>query len=135
MEQPATTRRLERSPVDVNAFVHCRGQFQAAKITDYSAGGLRLEGTFGLIPTDHVQIELLSGARVIGRVAWSVGAQTGIVFPEPLPTNHPALVELFRRGDNRPRRPARQIASSLTPHIRVRRRAGFRHYIEHKAAQ
>jgi PilZ domain-containing protein len=135
MEQSATPRRLERSPVDVNAFVHCRGQFQAAKIIDYSAGGLRLEGTFGLIPTDHVQIELMSGARVAGRVAWSVGAQTGIVFSESLPANHSALIELSRRADHRPRTTARQIVSSLTPYIRVRRRAGSGHYIEQKTAR
>ena len=54
-----------------------------ARVIDYSAGGLQLEGTFGLIKTDHIQIEFISGARVPARVAWSLGAQTGVVFSEP----------------------------------------------------
>ena len=114
--------------MDVNAFVHCRGQFQATKIIDYSAGGLRLEGTFGLIQTDHVQIELMSGTRVAGRVAWSVGAQTGIIFSDPLPADHPALIELSRRADNRPRTSVRHIASpTLRAHMRFRKRPGSGH--------
>lgn len=95
---PDVRRQFERRPVKANAFVHCRGQFQNAKIIDYSTGGLQLEGTFGLIKTDPIQIEFFSGVRVSGRVAWSLGAQTGIVFAEPLAADHPALIELFRRA-------------------------------------
>ena len=95
---PAARRHFDRYLIKANAFVHYRGQFQSAKVIDYSAGGLQLEGTFGLIKTDLIQIELISGIRVPGRVAWSLGAQTGIVFFEPLPTGHPALIELSRRA-------------------------------------
>ena len=101
MQQPTfldVHREFDRHPVKAYAFVHCRGQFQSAKVIDYSKGGLQLEGTFGLIETDAIQIELISGIRVSGRVAWSFGAQTGIVFFEPLPTDHPALLELLRRA-------------------------------------
>ena len=101
MQQPASPdvyRQFGRHPVRAYAFVHCRGQFQSAKVIDYSNGGLQLEGTFGLIKTDPIQIEFFSGIRVLGRVAWSLGAQTGIVFFEPLPAGHPALVELLRRA-------------------------------------
>jgi hypothetical protein len=91
-------RRLIRTPVRANALVHCRGKFQRAKVIDYSAGGLLLRGTFGLVEADWVQIELISGARVSGRVAWSLGAQTGVLFPEPLPSSHPALIALARRS-------------------------------------
>jgi hypothetical protein len=94
---PNARRQFDRYLVKAHAFVHCRGQFQSAKVIDYSAGGLQLEGTFGLIKTDLVQIEFISGIRVPGRVAWSLGAQTGIVFFELLPTEHPALIELSRR--------------------------------------
>jgi PilZ domain len=95
---PDVHRQFERHPVKVHAFVHCRGQFQNATVIDYSNGGLQLEGTFGLIKTDAIEIEFISGIRVPGRVAWSLGGQTGIVFLESLPTDHPALVELLRRA-------------------------------------
>ena len=52
MQQPTSAdvhRQFHRHPVKANAFVHCRGQFQSAKVIDYSNGGLQLEGTFGLI--------------------------------------------------------------------------------------
>ena len=115
--------------MNANAFVHCRGQFQAAKIIDYSVGGLRLEGTFGLIQTDPVEIEFISGARVPGRVAWSLGAKTGIIFSEPLPTDHAALIELCRRADNRLRTSAHYFASSLalTSAFQEHDRAGSGH--------
>jgi hypothetical protein len=57
--------------------------FQPAKVIDYSDGGVQLHGTFGLIKTDRIQIEFISGARVPGRVVWSLGAQTGVVFSPP----------------------------------------------------
>jgi hypothetical protein len=95
---PDVHRQFKRTPVKVNAFVHCRGQFQRARIIDYSTGGLRLDGTFGRIKTDPIEIESISGVRVPGRVAWSLGAQTGMIFLGPLPRDHPALVELFHRA-------------------------------------
>ena len=103
---PVPRRQFERRPVTANALVHCRGQFQPAKVVDYSAGGLRLEGTFGLIKRDPIEIELISGTRIPCRVAWSLGGQTGIIFSKPLPTSHPALIELSRRADNQLRRRA-----------------------------
>ncbi len=90
-------RQSERTPVKVQVFVHCRGRFQRAKITDYSQSGLQLEGTFGLITTDLVQIELVSGVRMPGKVEWSLGGQTGITFTPPLKASHPAMVELARK--------------------------------------
>ena len=50
---PDVYRQFERHPVRAYAFVHCRGQFQSAKVIDYSNGGLQLEGIFGLIKTDY----------------------------------------------------------------------------------
>ncbi len=94
-------RQFERRVVKANAFVHSGGRFQRAKVVDYSQGGLQLEGTFGLMKRDTIQIELLSGTRVPGRVAWSLGAHTGIVFAEILPTTHPAMVELTRRTNDK----------------------------------
>jgi PilZ domain-containing protein len=91
-------RQFERTPLRANAFVHRGARFQRAQIVDYSQGGLQLEGTFGLIRQDPIQIELMSGMRISGKVAWSLGAHTGIVFAEPLPSTHPAIVELTRRA-------------------------------------
>jgi PilZ domain len=92
------SRRFERRPVKANAFIHFRGLFQLAKVIDYSDGGVQLDGTFGLIKTDRIQIEFISGTRVPGRVAWSLGAQTGVVFSPPLASSHPAMVELARKA-------------------------------------
>jgi hypothetical protein len=67
------------------------------RIVDYSLGGLRVEGTFGLVKHDPIEVALISGARLSGTVAWSLGGHTGIVFPEPLGASHPAITELARR--------------------------------------
>jgi hypothetical protein len=91
-------RRFARTPVKANAFVNHGSRFQRAQIVDYSLGGLQLDGTFGLIARDNVQIELMCGARVRGTVAWSLGGRTGVVFPEPLPETHPAVTTLARRA-------------------------------------
>jgi hypothetical protein len=95
---PSMRRQFERRTVKANAFVHCQGRFQRAKVVDYSPGGLQLQGTFGLMKRDPIQIELLSGTRVLGQVAWTLGAHTGIAFAEALPTTHPALIELARKS-------------------------------------
>ena len=101
MSQLRTTscrRNIERTSARVPVLVHCRGRFQRAMITDYSQAGLQLEGTFGLIPSDRVLIELASGVQVPGRVEWSLGGQTGVVFPERLEESHQAMVELARKA-------------------------------------
>jgi len=101
MPQEPTTpgrRQFERTPAKAQVFVHCRGRFQRAKIANYSQVGLQLEGTFGLFKHDPVLIELASGARVTGKVEWSLGGRTGIVFSEPLATSHPAMEELARKA-------------------------------------
>jgi hypothetical protein len=91
-------RQFERTLTKAQVFVHCRGRFQRATIANYSQVGLQLEGTFGLFKHDLVQIELTSGVRVTGKVEWSLGGQTGIVFSEPLAASHPAMVELARKA-------------------------------------
>jgi hypothetical protein len=97
MSQELTTpgrRRLGRTPAKAQVLVHCRGRFQRASIANYSPVGLQLEGTFGLIETDRVLIELASGVQMAGRVEWSLGGRTGVAFSEPLAPSHPAMVEL-----------------------------------------
>ena len=111
-------RQFERYYIKASAIVHYRGRFQCVKVIGYSVGGLQLEGTFGLIKTDAIQIEFISGCRLYGRVAWSLGTQTGIVFSKPLPTGHPALIELACRANNQtssigPQKPARARSYSV----------------------
>jgi hypothetical protein len=96
-------RKSPRAAATIHAFVHCRGRFQHTKITDYSAGGVNLSGTFGLHETDPVEIELMSGTRLAGRVAWSVGERTGVHFLEPLDEAHPVMLELERAAVAKPR--------------------------------
>jgi hypothetical protein len=99
MQHPAFSgdrRRFARNPAKAHAFVHCHGHFQSATVIDFSQGGLQLEGTFALFKGDAVEIELLSGIRVSGSVAWSLGARTGIAFSNALPETHPATAELAR---------------------------------------
>ncbi len=90
-------RQFERTPTKAHVLVHCGGRFQRARVANYSQVGLQLKDTFGLIRRDSVLIELISGVRVPGKVEWSLGGQTGIVFSEPLEASHPALVELARK--------------------------------------
>ena len=91
-------RRFDRKPVRASALVHRGDRFQHAHVVDYSRGGLQLAGTFGLINRDAVQVELISGVRISGKVAWTLGAHTGITFLECLADTHPAIVELARRA-------------------------------------
>jgi hypothetical protein len=100
MSQVPTTscrRKVERTSAKVQVLVHCRGRFQRAKISDYSQTGLRLEGTFGLIPTDVVEIEIASEVRVPGKVEWSLGGQTRVVFTERAEASHQAIEEVARK--------------------------------------
>jgi hypothetical protein len=90
-------RQSERTSARTQVLVHCRGRFQRAKVADYSHTGLQLEGTFGLIRSDLVAVEFISGVRVPGKVEWSLGGQTGIAFSESLEDSHPAMVELARK--------------------------------------
>jgi hypothetical protein len=98
MQQPLARRRFERISVKASAFIHRGNRFQHAQIVDFSRGGLLLSGTFGLINQDPVEVELISGVRICGRVAWSLGAYTGIAFSEKLEDTHPVMLELARRA-------------------------------------
>jgi hypothetical protein len=61
-ERPSVRRRDERHSVRLTALAHCHGRFQTVRIVDFSAGGLQLQGGFGVGPGDEVVVELLSGA-------------------------------------------------------------------------
>ena len=90
-------RAFDRTPVRAHALVHHDHRFQPVRILDFSSGGLQLDGTFGLIEQDAVQVQLLSGTQIAAKVAWSRGRRTGVTFAEPLPEGHPGMLELARR--------------------------------------
>jgi hypothetical protein len=95
---PSSTRRkYDRRRVMVNAFVHRGDRFQHVRVVNYSHGGLQLDGTFGLMPRDAIEVELVSGLRIAARVVWSLGGRTGVMFPVTLSPAHPVMVELGRR--------------------------------------
>jgi hypothetical protein len=93
-----TLRHAERHSIRVRALVHCRGRFQTISIVDFSSGGLRLEGAFGIAAREKISVELLSGDLLEATVAWSIGSQLGVQFVECLTSAHPALMTLNRLG-------------------------------------
>jgi hypothetical protein len=97
-KNPLAARDFERTFVNANALLHCRGCFQTVRIVDYSQGGLQLARTFGLFRYDLVQVALTSGISLPARVAWSLGNRSGIAFPTPIDLDHPAMIELARKA-------------------------------------
>jgi hypothetical protein len=105
-ERPSVRRRDERHSVRLTALAHCHGRFQTVRIVDFSAGGLQLQGGFGVGPGDEVVVELLSGDRLAAKAAWSLGSRTGVRFLQPLAADHPAwavLEQAVRRMAERAR--------------------------------
>jgi PilZ domain len=99
-ESASLRRRHKRVATRVTTLLHCHGRFQTVHVLDFSLGGLQLEGCFGIGPGDDLILELLSGHRVGGKCAWSIGGRVGVRFPEPLSEDHPALAVL-RQGARR----------------------------------
>jgi hypothetical protein len=84
--------------VRIRALVHCRGRFQTISIVDFSSGGLRLEGSFGIAARERISVELLSGDLLGATVGWSIGNQLGAQFVESLTSAHPASMTLNGLG-------------------------------------
>jgi hypothetical protein len=63
-----------------------------AFVRDVSPGGFGLERVPQLVPKTVVQIEMPSGRRFTGVVAWCSGSSAGIRFTRPLLPNDPLLV-------------------------------------------
>src|ERR1700738_4210784 len=62
-------RHWHRRNIKMSALIFRDDRFQHVQIVNYSLGGLLLSGTFGLIHQDAVEVELISGLRICGRVA------------------------------------------------------------------
>lgn len=89
-------RKEERHSVRAEAKISYRGICSDAMIVDVSAGGLRLDGTFGLMVGDAVVVGLSSGYEATGRVAWSLGAMVGVEFPRHLGAEHSDFLRLTK---------------------------------------
>jgi hypothetical protein len=63
-----------------------------AFVRDVSAGGLGLERVPQLVPDSIVFVELPSGRRFAGTVAWCDNAAAGIRLSKPLLPNDPLLL-------------------------------------------
>jgi hypothetical protein len=87
-------RRDERRAAGITALVHCHGRFQTARVVDFSLGGLQLDGCFGVAVADQVAVELLSGHRLEGKVAWAVAGRIGMQFNQPLASDDPVVALL-----------------------------------------
>jgi hypothetical protein len=64
----------------------------AAFVRDVSPGGFGLERVPQLVPKTVVQIEMPTGRRFTGVVAWCSGSSAGVRFTRPLLPNDPLLV-------------------------------------------
>lgn len=95
--RPSLRRHDERHPTRVTALVHCHDRFQTVRIVDISLGGLQLQGCFGVGVGEDITVELLSGDRLVAKVAWSVGSRLGVRFLQPLGADHPILQHATRR--------------------------------------
>jgi hypothetical protein len=62
-----------------------------AFVRDVSPGGFGLERVPQLVPKTVVQIELPSGRRFTGVIAWCSGSSAGVRFTKPLLPNDPLL--------------------------------------------
>jgi hypothetical protein len=87
-------RRDERRAVGITALLHCHGRFQTTRVVDFSLGGLQLDGCFGVAVADQVAVELLTGQRLEGKVAWAVGDRVGVQFRKPLTPEDPIVAQL-----------------------------------------
>ena len=91
-----TGGRFERFRTRLHVLVHCRGRFQTAIVRDLSLGGFRLDRTFGLMPSDRIVIELVSGRNIAGKIAWSVGRGVGVALEQALLLDDPLLQKAMR---------------------------------------
>ena len=85
-------RSFARHKTRWDAVLQIHGRFQRIIIHNVSQSGIKLKNAFGLVPGDAVSVELLSGRKLEGTVAWSVAPYTGIAFDDLLEEDDPALI-------------------------------------------
>lgn len=92
-------RRAPRHPVHIRALLHKGSSFQTTTITDLSSGGAGLESAVGIFPADMIEIELMDGRRIAGKVSWWLMGCCGVQFLEELASDDPLLINYtYRQG-------------------------------------
>ena len=84
-------RIFERRETSVRATAHYRGRAQSVLICNISAGGVRLDNALGLLPGDHVAIDLPPSRSIEGTVVWSSLPFCGVEFESRLADDDPLL--------------------------------------------
>jgi PilZ domain len=74
-----------------HAILHCHDRVQTVVVRDISAGGVKIQNAFGLVPGDPITLELLTRRTLEGEIAWSVPPYCGIKFYTPLRSDDPLL--------------------------------------------
>ena len=87
---PQRRQSARRTICQPCTITHNRETSQAF-VRDVSPGGFGLERVSQLVPKTLVQIELPSGRRFTGIVAWCNGSSAGVRFTRPLLPNDPLL--------------------------------------------
>jgi PilZ domain len=88
---PSKRRTFERRSTWVHGVVHFEGRSQSVVVRDISRCGMKIEFAYGLVPGDKIEIELMSGRKLEGVVAWSVATYCGVEFPTFLAEDDPVL--------------------------------------------
>jgi hypothetical protein len=84
-------RALLRYGIRKHAIVRCHDRVQTVVIRDISAGGVKIQNAFGLVPGDPIALELLTRRTLEGVIVWSVPPYCGVQFNTPLASDDPLL--------------------------------------------
>src|SRR5262245_10920619 len=87
----SASRRSDRQSVHKHAILHAHDRTQSVLIRDISAGGMKIQNAFGLMPGDEVRVELLTRRGFAGKIAWSLPPFCGIKFDTVLDSDDPLL--------------------------------------------
>jgi hypothetical protein len=74
-----------------HAILHCHERVQTVVVRDISAGGVKIQNAFGLVPGDPITLEFLTRRKIEGEIAWSVPPYCGVKFNAPLASDDPML--------------------------------------------
>jgi hypothetical protein len=74
-------KRKDRFPVRVSAVVlRAQERSQAVRLTNFSDGGCRIEGSYGLTVGERVRIDIPRMGAVKAQIRWALGNCAGARF-------------------------------------------------------
>ena len=86
-----------RHGIRKHAILHCHDRAQTVVMRDISAGGVKIQNAFGLVPGDPIKLELLTRRTLEGEIVWSLPPYCGVKFDTPLATDDPLLTMMAPR--------------------------------------